>query len=231
MKYLRKFATEAEVNIDNLPCVALVADTGRVIYKSRPENGVYIQHIDGSLYTTEDWSAKAFSNDVANGVAVVADECSFVMAKEFVGKRANWSWNYYAEINGIFLSDDKEEAKTDFAGKLNTMTIIQQSTEAGAYAQAANICVDYVFPNGAKGYLGAAGEWGVVVRYGEKVIEAMILLQNTLIQSSWINWTSTQGTSPWVWSVGWSGNINGLYFVQSTRRSNTNMIVCPFTSL
>lgn len=33
-------------------------------------NGVYIQHINGKLYTTDEWTAKAFANDEANGVAV-----------------------------------------------------------------------------------------------------------------------------------------------------------------
>ena len=44
--------------------------------------GVYVQHVDGKLYTSEEWSNNAFANDSANGVAVLSmnDYC-FVIAK------------------------------------------------------------------------------------------------------------------------------------------------------
>jgi hypothetical protein len=40
--------------------------------------GVFIEDIDGNLYTEAEWDG----SKTANGVAVVADNCEFVMALE-----------------------------------------------------------------------------------------------------------------------------------------------------
>lgn len=37
--------------------------------------GIYIQHVDGGLYTKENWSNKGYSNDLCNGIALVDKVC------------------------------------------------------------------------------------------------------------------------------------------------------------
>lgn len=43
--------------------------------------GIYIQHVDGGLYTKENWSNKGYSNDLCNGIALV-DKVCFVIAHD-----------------------------------------------------------------------------------------------------------------------------------------------------
>lgn len=45
--------------------------------------GIYIQHVDGGLYTKENWSNKGYSNDLCNGIALV-DKVCFVIATEYI---------------------------------------------------------------------------------------------------------------------------------------------------
>lgn len=65
------------------PNVVLVGDEARILYNVEPQlpKGAFIQHIDGKLYTTDQWSAMGFTNDEANGVAVISDNAKFVIAK------------------------------------------------------------------------------------------------------------------------------------------------------
>lgn len=57
--------------------------------------GIYIQHVDGGLYTKENWSNKGYSNDLCNGIALV-DKVCFVIATEYIG-------TFSCEINECLL--------------------------------------------------------------------------------------------------------------------------------
>ena len=121
MKYLRKFETEADVQDWQMseecvkPNVVLVGDTNGVNYNVSPLSGVMIQHIDGSFYTTSEWSANGFANDQANGVAVFAPNSKFVIAKTSFGQTA-WSSDTSNAVEGVMLTSTLETAKTDYAG-------------------------------------------------------------------------------------------------------------------
>ena len=43
-------------------------------------NGIYILHTDGKLYTRQEWDTS--NNDKAVGVALISDNCGFVIAPE-----------------------------------------------------------------------------------------------------------------------------------------------------
>lgn len=62
--------------------------------------GIYIQHVDGGLYTKQDWSNIGYSNDLCNGVALV-DKVCFVIGTEDVGSH---DWGVNGEIDDIFFS-------------------------------------------------------------------------------------------------------------------------------
>lgn len=61
--------------------------------------GIYIQHVDGGLYTKENWSNKGYSNDLCNGIALV-DKVCFVIATEYIG---TFRWGKDGEIDNIFV--------------------------------------------------------------------------------------------------------------------------------
>lgn len=215
MKYLRKFATEADVNMPVTPNVILVGDTGKVIYNAL--KGVFIQHIDGSLYTTDEWTEGGFANDQANGVAVGEGAVKFVIAKEDVSTSMKWT-SIYADtfIDGVFIADSEEIAITDYAGASNTVVISDADSES-----AAATCKNYAFPNGKKGYLAAAGEWSVVEKNKSKINSALTLIGGTSFPTNVKYYSSTQygETTIWTWqlttssdgiSYDWKSNSGGV---------------------
>ena len=210
MKYLRKFATKADMADLEQPNVVLIAESNEVLYNAL-ENGVYIQHIDGKLYTIEDWTAKAFANDVANGVAVVTAEAEFVIAKtDAVSSGVAWG-GYEKKITGITTTSDKDLATLDYDGANNTPTIINQLS---GYADSKNIvgapaaeaCTSYIFPNGQIGYLPSMGEWQIVQDNKTEVSAALSKIGTTIKQKNY--WSSTQGSAAGAWAFyynAWSG--------------------------
>lgn len=220
MKYLRKFATEADVDVDASPNVVLVADSGEVKYNvPMYKNGVYIQHIDGKLYTTEKWSAKGFVNEDANGVAVIADECKFVIAKSSAyNSSQQWASNNGLLIENVTTTASVVTAKQDYLGLANTNAIISSATRGAAY-----YCSNYSFPNGARGYLASLGEWSVAYQHRSEIIAA----QNVIGEADLGGyvWTSTQGNNSQAWYFRWSDNDKAL------KSKKTVYSAIPFTSL
>lgn len=202
MKYLKKFATEADVNMSVTPNVVLAEDTGKIVYNAL--NGVFIQHIDGSLYTTDEWTAGGFTNDQANGVAVGEGAVKFVIAKGDVSTSMKWTSIYATTfIDGAFIADSKETAQTDYAGALNTVVISDADSESAAAA-----CKNYAFPNGKNGYLAAAGEWSVVNENRSNINSALTLIGGTSFTNYATYCSSTQygGTTIWTWQFDTSGD-------------------------
>ncbi len=131
-------------------------------FKYNESAGIYIEHVNGTLYTADEWTSGNFSNDDANGVAVVRPiSGSFVIAKELTGE---------LEFGGTFelpseFFKTEDEALLDNDGYENTKRIIEalQGVQDGYHTNiigtpAASYCVNYTFPNGNKGYLGASGQ-------------------------------------------------------------------------
>lgn len=204
MKYLRKFNTEADVSSWQMsedhvkPNAALVGDTGSVLYNVKALSGVMIQHIDGSFYTTDEWTAGGFSNDVANGVAVIDANASFVIAKTQISSRMTWSSDTSTLVEGVFTTTDSTTAKTDYAGAANTALIAAIDTSKAAYS-----CANFEFPNGQKGYLPALGEWIVAYNNKTAIDAAMALIEGTAINTSYYHWSSTQDSASRAWEFYW----------------------------
>lgn len=211
MKYLRKFETEADVDIRIKPNVCLIKDSGKVLYDVMP-NDAFIQHIDGTLYTNDEWKAGGFAKTEANGVAVLDDRASFVMAKYLLSDSIQWTTNTPVLVEGVLASSDVNVAKSDYAGWNNTQIIAADATSA-AYA-----CSAYTFPNGQKGYLPSLGEILVSFDYKSK-ISSLFLSLGLAIQTYVTLWSSTQVGADQVWGVNWKNdgsiserdkNYNGL---------------------
>lgn len=221
MKYLRKFETEADVQDWQMseecvkPNVVLVGGTGGVSYNVSPLGGVMIQHIDGSFYTADEWTANGFANDQANGVAVFGDNAKFVIAKTSLGKMV-WSSDTSNAVNGVMLTNNSDTAKTDYAGEANTALIAVDDTSGAAYA-----CANFTFPNGAKGYLPALGEWVEAYAYKADINAAMTLIGGTAFDSSSC-WSSTQSSATGAWSLAWDNGgttFNLKYYAYSYVRA------------
>lgn len=183
---------------------------------------IYIQHIDGTLYTTDEWTTGGYANDQANGVAVVCASTSFVIAKESLGKMA-WSTSGL-DVTDIVSSSTSSVAFLDFDGEGNTNKIISQGIERGVTTPAATACANYTFANSKKGYLGAIGQWKII-KDNMSIIKTTINLIGGTSVDVWC-WSSTEYNSSQVWANGQSTQISGY----SKTRSDWCSVI-PFTSL
>lgn len=203
MKYLRKFETEADVLIPVVPNVVLVEDTDSVLYNV-DSSGVYIQHINGALYTTDEWTAGGFTSDLANGVAVIDAACYFVIAKENAYTDSlEWSNIQGSAISGVMITTDNATAMSDYAGAKNTELI---AAAGAATSGAAYVCANYTFPNGATGYLPALGEWVVARKYRSAIDTAITLIEGDAIYTNINYWSSTQYSAVMAWTYNWGTN-------------------------
>lgn len=84
--------------------------------------GIYIQHVDGGLYTKENWSNKGYSNDLCNGIALV-DKVCFVIATEYIG---TFSWGKDGRVDNVFAQNSSymETVKKDYWGVKIRMRIL-----------------------------------------------------------------------------------------------------------
>lgn len=199
--------------------------TGNISMNYVEAADVYIQHIDGTLYTPEDWASKGFANEKANGVAVVRPiSGSFVIAKEN-GPSLAWG-GYNTTITDIVTSTALSTAVLDNDGAGNTPKIIEQlagvtDSQGVTGAPAAEYCAGYTFPNGKTGYLGSLGEWQAAYNNKTKVNSAMSLIGGTSFNTSSYYWSSTQYSSTESWLLYWyngylySNNKNYTYWVRA----------------
>lgn len=162
--------------------------------------GCYIQDTTGKLWTSDAWDGSA----TPNGVAVVTEDCSFVIAL---------SWESYSPIDADGYSskmklpvyDSEDAAITDYSGSSNTTAMI--SAYGNDSSEAAGTCRDFTFPNGKKGYLGAAGEWQAAYDNKSAVETCMSAAGGTTIgRGSY--WSSTRTSDArgynCFWRLGWN---------------------------
>lgn len=207
MKYLKKFETDSDVQMYILPNVVLVEDTDTVLYNTLKE-GVFIQHIDGTTYTTDEWTASGFTNEQANGVAVVTPECSFVIAKNYIGAYDRWTKTTKL-IDGVVTTQDSSAARLDYAGVSNTAVLASIEGNVQLNDCAAYRCVNYEFPDGKKGYLPSAGEAIIAIQNTDAIREAMTTIGGEELTTSMI-WTSTQASASDAWIWYWNTGITTM---------------------
>ena len=162
-------------------------------------NGVYIYDINGKYTLPSEWDTSR--NEEAVGVAILTDDCSFVVAKEDIGQK---TWGGYGTDTASLTNYSQTEAAKDFAGVTNTRLIIEALGVGNA--PAAEACASYSFLNGQTGYLGAAGEWKLARSYKDELNSALELIGGTKMAESYY-WASTEVDSSSAW---------GLYFASSS---------------
>lgn len=165
-------------------------DGYKVYVRPNIANGVYIQDVDGNLYTESEWDTMK----VANGIAVVTDECSFVIALENDGSSF---WDYMGSSTSLTTTTFDSEAWVDYNGQGNTEKMIATASDD---RNAAVFCSNYIFPNGQSGYLGAAGEWMTVAGLIDEINGLVDIVGGSLLyQFTYL--TSTQYSSSKAWAA------------------------------
>lgn len=165
--------------------------------------GVFIEDINGKLWTESEWDGSV----EPNGVAVCTENCRFVLALEDAYYSTCMWGSYGTLITGITSVNSSVEAVLDFNGKSNTSAICEQDSNATASIKA----TEYTFPNGQNGYLGAAGEWQAVLDNSDIVAEAIYKCNGTAFSGTHY-WTSTQMDDSYAWAANKEGKyISGTY--------------------
>lgn len=223
MKYLRNFDTTNEFmnyagsGLMDRPNVTLVKETEKIYYSNKFPTGVYIQHINGALFTNDEWLEKGYDSSVANGIAVIDAAAQFVISK--IVSKAAWSSDTTNNVEGL-ATPDGTNARLDYNGYSNTQLILKTDTSGAAYK-----CSNYTFPNKLKGYLPSAGELAIAYKY-KNTIDA---IRSSLGLSAFPLrlWTSTQSSANSAYHQEWDsdGGTTTQY------KDYTANSYCPFTIL
>lgn len=168
------------------------------------KRGIFILDTDGNLIKRADWNTG--NNSKAVGVAVLSDNCKFVISPSENSSNISWG-GYGTTISNIVTTTDAATAKKDYLGSGNTDKIIAQLGSGNA--PAADYCRGVTFKHGKKGYLGSLGEWQEAYNNKAEIDACMSLIGGTAIYTSAYHWTSTQCSSAGSWRLGWSDGSVG----------------------
>lgn len=181
--------------------------------------GVYIEDVEGCLYTKDEWDG----SKTANGIAVLTDNCRFVIALQDAHTSTCMWGGYKKNVSGIANATDTSKARADYAGASNTDIIINELSGFNdnyvTGAPAAEYCKAFTFPNGKKGYLGAAGEWQAALDNKAAIVSALSKCGGSVLSDYY--WTSTPYTQNRSWDIYWDsgslGNDNKVssYYVRA----------------
>lgn len=183
-------------------------DSSDLISKSNDAfapDGVYILHTSG-IKTHENWNPK-LNNEVI-GILLIKDNHKIVIAKEDSPKELTWS-KEYGEVQGVFNTRDRDEAKSDFNGLKNTLAMNSKDYPAAYY------CLNYKKFN-KQWWLPSAGELCLIYEHLEEINILLELTEGQLLDTSWFYWTSTESSANRAWSLdlldgylgGWGNKIS-----------------------
>ena len=200
-------------NVTTLNVLGFDEDEESVDFGADPDSapvGASIYGIDGKFYSADEWTSAGKSNSDAVGVAVSNGEHSFVIHPTAEQADIRWS-NTSVLIDGVFTTEDRATAKSDFAGESNTAAILA-AVQAGtmADAPAAQYAAGITFANGKKGYLPSAGELTLAYTVLSDINSCMTAIGGTQFDMDGkYYWSSTQGTAGNVWF--WNGSDLYIY--------------------
>lgn len=198
-------------------------------FKYNESAGIYIEHVNGTLYTADEWKAGNFSKDDASGVAVVRPlSGSFVFDNK--KETRHLAWGGEKTITGVVSTNSSYKAFLDNDGKGNTSKIIEQyngsTNDNITGAPAAEYCRNCVYSNDRKGYLGSLGEWKAVFDNRNEIEKLLKLIFGYSVPVSGTYWSSTIGRDHEAWYFdAIYGNPNVSY------RKATSFSVIPFHPL
>ena len=189
------------------------------------EKGALIVDRNGMFYTAAEWRASGIENDDADGIAVSDGTHRFIVGKKDIGSLP-WSTSSVL-VTGIKTTTSADDAHTDFNGKANTDAIVAQDSNATAAARSYAVGN---FPSGKHGYLPAAGEWKVYMKFCSQIESLMNAIGGSVIQRQVSGvedrYTSTQRSQSDAWYFHF-GTDNVVWY----SGKGSSRLVRPFAEL
>ena len=189
--HIIRFANERGWKICAQGGTEIVVDKKTITY---PSNGTYIYDTDGKFTSVSSW--KTSNNSKAVGVAIINDNCKYVIAKNDIGVAERFGGTINGKGGGIlFDSLESPDAYKQYCnGYEDTLKIVSSYSGTdynGRVDTAAHDCYNYIFPNGERGYLGSSGEWYVIYDHGNSTVNnALTKIGGTAFTNDKY-WTST----------------------------------------
>lgn len=151
-------------------------------------NGVYIAYSNGTLGPTSGSASNAV------GIAVVSDNCSFIIDKNNQTSD-NQMWSNQRKDLSLANYTSEAQAKTDYDGMHNTDIIMAEDSQnvAAKYCREKSI----TFGTTRNGYLGAGGEWWTIYNNWDTISSALSKIGGAALNV--YEWTSTEGSSDLAW--------------------------------
>lgn len=147
-------------------------------------NGVYIAYSNGTLGPTSGSASNAV------GIAVVSDNCSFIIDKNNQTSD-NQIWSNQKKDLSLANYTSEAQAKTDYDGMHNTDIIMAEDSQnvAAKYCREKSI----TFGTARNGYLGAGGEWWTIYNNWDTISSALSKIGGAALNV--YEWTSTEYSS------------------------------------
>ena len=212
-KYQVLKSLENSFDSNNILCFSLSGINEKIEIKFggvRETKWTRIQHIDGTLYTADEWQAAEAAGTVTiadfNGIAVrysTVISCPHIFYP--ITTKTVWSnasqFSYIPEMLIVNSTTASQQAN----GDVNTSYILN-AIEDGSItdAVAATMCSEFTFPNGQKGYLPSLGEvkawkdngaWQVVLKLFPDINSSTQLFTSSLYSNNRV-WTMATSSSP-----------------------------------
>ena len=173
-------------------------------------NGVYIAYTDGSIsnYDTLD------SGKTPVGVCLITSNVGIVIHPNEI---TNIYWGPTETlVSGITTTQDREVAKTDFAGEENTNAVKNAGNAYPAFYAAYNA----VYSDGREGYLPSLGELEEIRLNATEINVALNLIPNAnLLRFNAVHyWASTQASNDTAWR--WAFNTSPARWNEATKTSD-----------
>ena len=169
--------------------------------------GVFIYDTNGNLTKPEEWNTA--NNDLAVGVAVIDENCSFVIGKTQNNNGIAWSSKLFGtDVSGIVTTEESSIALTDYAGEANSAIVrglTSGENNAFNWAYSNTITVDGTILHG---YIGALGEWQTAYNNKSSIDSALSKIGGTAMNTG-NHWTSTQASPTNAWCLTWGNGVVG----------------------
>lgn len=151
-------------------------------------NGVYIAYSNGTLGPTSGSASNAV------GIAVVSDNCSFIIDKNNQTSD-NQIWSNQRKDLSLANYTSEAQTKTDYDGMHNTDIIMAEDSQnvAAKYCREKSI----TFGTTRNGYLGAGGEWWTIYNNWDTISSALSKIGGAALNV--YEWTSTELSSGNAW--------------------------------